>query len=425
MTKLPIPQPLFDTIENFEDITLNNHCAATQALTFAQNDYAAASDFLKQYSGNKATFESYRREVERLLQWAWLIVNKSILVLKRADIEEYISFCLKPPKAWIAIQRAHRFINKDGERIPNPDWKPFVVTVKKFDHKKGVEPDKNLYQPSQKSVQEIFTVLGSFYNYLILDEKISSNPVALIKQKSKHFQKRQSKASVMRLSELQWQMCLETAQELANTDPEKHERTLFIFMAFYLLYLRISELAESSRWAPQMGHFYQNSLGGWWFKTVGKGNKERDIAVSDDMLKALKRYRRHLGLTALPTHNESTPLIAKDKGQGGITSTRRIRYLVQMCFDKTVEKLKYNGENAEADALEVATVHWLRHTGISDDINKRGRSVTHVRDDAGHSNSGITDRYNDSELTERYASAKHKKADLDDIENLTVVSTEK
>ena len=53
-------------------------------------------------------------------------------------------------------------------------------------------------------------------------------------------------------------------------------------------------------------------------------------------------------------------------------------------------------------ALEYATVHWLRHTGISDDINKRGRPMNHVRDDAGHSSSAITDRYNNTEWLERH-----------------------
>src|SRR5262249_14129612 len=144
----------------------------------------------------------------------------------------------------------------------------------------------------------------------------------------------------------------------------------------------ISELVESSRWVPEMRHFYQDSNGYWWFKTVGKGNKLREIAVSDDMLLALKRYRTHLNLSPLPSPNEKTWLLPKEKGQGAMTSTRHIRNLIQLCFDKTVDKLKQRGFQADAGALETATVHWLRHTGISDDINKRGRPVAHVRDDA-------------------------------------------
>jgi hypothetical protein len=74
-----------------------------------------------------------------------------------------------------------------------------------------------------------------------------------------------------------------------------------------------------------------------------------------------------------------------------------------------IEKLRKEGEISDADALEAATVHWLRHTGISDDINKRNRPVAHVRDDAGYSSNTTTDRYNDIELKERHKSAKEKK----------------
>lgn len=397
-----LPEPFIDQIDNLPIV---------RNMPLAQ-DCPHIIDFLKQYSGNKATFESYRREVERLIQWSWRVVEKSVLTLKREDIENYLSFCLKPPKHWIGVERTPRFMHEAGERKPNPKWRPFVATVNKYDHKKGIKPDRNRYQLSQKALQEIFTGLSSFYSYLVLEEKISQNPVALIKQKSKYLQKRQKQAQVMRLNERQWQYCLDTARELAESDPNKHERTLFIMSALYLLYLRISELAASDRWTPQMGHFYQDSHGYWWFKTVGKGNKLRSVAVSDDMLNALKRYRQHLNLSVLPLPNESNPLLPKERGIGAMNSTRHIRRLVQYCFDQAVEKLRQNVFIADADALEAATVHWLRHTGISDDINKRERPVAHVRDDAGHSSSAITDRYNDIELKERHRSAKGKKIEV-------------
>ena len=134
----------------------------------------------------------------------------------------------------------------------------------------------------------------------------------------------------------------------------------------------------------------------------------REVAVSDEMLEALKRYRNHLALSDFPSSNENIPLIEKDKGNGALTSTRHIRRLIQMCFDKTINVLKAKGLKNDVHTLESVTVHWLRHTGISDDINKRGRPIAHVRDDAGHSSSAITDRYNDIELLERHASARHK-----------------
>lgn len=413
MTKKPlsIPIPLIDTRQYLEE-----ECGkAFTPPSFAPHDLIFCLDYLKQYDNNNATFESYRREVERLIQWAWLIEQKSLLDLKRQDIENYIQFCLNPPKSWIGYKKVSRFITRNADRIPNPEWRPFVVTISKADYKKGLKPDKDEYQLSQKAIREIFTVLSSFYNYLAMEEKVLINPVALIRQKSKYIQKHQQQAQVLRLSELQWQTCLDTVKIMAEKDPNKHARTLFIISALYLLYLRISELCATSRWSPEMGHFYQDSQRLWWFKTVGKGNKMRDIAVPDDMLTALKQYRMSMQLTPLPSINDKTPLLPKEKGKGPMTSTRHVRRLVQHCFDVTIERLRQDGFTAEADSFESATVHWLRHTGISDDINKRGRPVSHVRDDAGHSSSAITDRYNDIDLIERHDSAKNKKlATLDD-----------
>jgi len=93
-------------------------------------------------------------------------------------------------------------------------------------------------------------------------------------------------------------------------------------------------------------------------------------------------------------------------GKGPVSCTSSIRYIVQNCFDQAIIKLKKDGFLEEAESLMVATVHWLRHTGISDDVKIRPRE--HVRDDAGHSSSAITDKYIDIELRERHRSARNK-----------------
>jgi integrase len=233
--------------------------------------------------------------------------------------------------------------------------------------------------------------------------------VAAIRQKSKFIQKNQSAPKIPTLSELQWQVILATAKQMAKEDKERHERTLFIVAALYFMYLRISELTESKRWSPQMRHFYQDCDGDWWFRTLGKGNKIRDIAVCDNMLEALKKWRKHLKLFPdLPTVNDTSPLVPKILGEGNITSTRVIRRIIQICFDRAIEILKKQRKLQEAGSLQNATVHWFRHTGISDDINKRHRPTIHVRDDAGHKFSSTTDRYNNVTLRERHASAKNK-----------------
>ena len=69
MSKPPIPASMIDSLEYFNQ----DNCRHKQNYDFAPMDYSIVIEFLKQYVGNKATFESYRREIEKLLQWSYLI----------------------------------------------------------------------------------------------------------------------------------------------------------------------------------------------------------------------------------------------------------------------------------------------------------------------------------------------------------------
>jgi len=401
-TKRRAPVALFDTVKQIDTIT------APVYLTPAQRkDFAMARSFLQAYTGSLGTFNSYRRDVERLLHWTWHIADKVLVDVKRDDMESFIRFCQKPPSAWIGIKKATRFIVKNGARQPNPEWRPFVATVSKSAFKKGQMPNKAVYEPSNGSVKELMAIVGSFFQYLQVEEYCLSNPVALIRQKSQFVQKRQGQTAVRRLSEPQWRAVIDIAERLAEEDPESHERTLFMISAFFSMYLRISELAASDRWTPTMNDFNKDHAGRWWFTTVGKGNKERQIAVSDTMLAALRRWRRFRGLFALPSPADKPPLLPSQRGNKPLSNTTHIRNIVQLCFDRTIESLAEQGLKEEAEAMMDSTVHWLRHTGISEDVRIRPRE--HVRDDAGHGSSAITDRNIDIELTERHRFAKMKK----------------
>jgi len=394
--------PIFDTHEHLEDHSPMEYLHAD----YIARDIHMATQFLKNYRGSTGTFNSYRREIERLLHWSVLEAQKPLAALKRDDIEAFVRFCQQPPKHWIGTSKPPRFIVQMGRRVPNLAWRPFVVTVSKMEHQNGVTPDPKHFELTHGSLRELFAILGSFYHYLVEEEYVSNNPVALVRQKSKFIRKTQAHGQIRRLSVLQWDYVMQTTQRLAEENPGVHERSLFILSALYGMYLRISELTASSRWTPQMNDFHRDSDEQWWFTTVGKGNKQRQIAVSDAMLNALKRWRIYLNLTPLPSPADGSALLPKQRGVGPIKNTNSIRMIVQYCFDKAIYSLEKDGLPEEADTLRAATVHWLRHTGISDDVKIRPRE--HVRDDAGHSSSAITDKYIDIELRERHRSAKKK-----------------
>ena len=392
------PAPFFDTLEEmpnpYKSPVRDVSHLLRESPEDAVADYQYASEFIYSYRGSPDTFSTYRREIEHFLHWCWLVRQKSLNAILREDFEAYVDFARNPPASWIGKRNVARFVLKDGLRTPNPRWRPYVSAG-------------NEYVLSQAALQSLFSVLSSFFNFLIQENYAAANPVAKMRQKSKFLRGRQGQSRIRRLSPLQWEYVIEAAEKMAAEKPATHERTLFIMNALFALYLRISELVETPRWQPQMGHFQLDQEGNWWFLTVGKGNKEREISVSDAMLEALKRYRRSRGLPPLPAPGEASPLIHRNRGGGGVTSTRQIRRIVQACFDRAVARMRSEGFEEEADRLAEATVHWLRHTGISEDVKHRPRE--HVRDDAGHGSSAITDRYIDVERTERHATARHKR----------------
>ena len=397
MSNANCPPAFFDTLEEMpnpfkQPVTSLKHLSL-DASQDAVDDYQYAAEFIFSYRGSPDTFSTYRREIEHFLHWCLIIAKKNLKQIVREDIEAYIEFAKQPPNNWVGDKNVPRFLLRQGERVPNTEWRPYVETGGEF-------------VVSQAALQSLFSVLSSFFNFLIQEGHISANPVSQVRQKSKFLRKQQSQGKIRRLSPLQWDFVIETAEQMAAEQPPVHERTLFIMNALYAMYLRISELVDTSRWQPQMGHFQSDQEGNWWFLTVGKGNKEREISVSDAMLEALKRYRLSRGLPSLPAPGEATPLIHKTRGKGGISSTRQIRGIVQKCFDAAADKMRANGFLEDAERLGAATVHWLRHTGISEDVKHRPRE--HVRDDAGHGSSAITDRYIDVERAERHASARQK-----------------
>ena len=421
-TAMKPPIPLLDNFDHIDNpfrhrITLTESVAARVMidLAVANTEFSLALQFIYSYRGSPDTSATYRREVERLLQWAWLIEGVSLTEIRRQHFERYVEFCQSPPSSWIGTKNVSRFVDTSGElgRIRNSEWRPFVAKIDKRQYKNGKRASKQDFNLSASALQGLFAVCSSFFNFLCQEEYLVQNPVAQIRQKSKYLRKQQASAPIRRLSHDQWSTVLSEIEMRASTDadPERFERMLFVMTALYALYLRISELTESERWQPKMSDFWKDASDHWWFTTVGKGNKQRDVSVSDAMLQALIRYRVFLGLTRLPLPGDHHPLLPKSRGKGGIASTRQVRNIVQEAFDCAISKLQSKGDEDEAESLKLATVHWLRHTGISEDVKSRPRE--HVRDDAGHGSSAITDRYIDVERKERNESAKRKPVNPD------------
>ncbi|MBV8802002.1 MAG: site-specific integrase, partial [Gammaproteobacteria bacterium] len=230
-TRNYIPTPVFDTLSETIELykLIYNSDSPRQKIKewlllcfekskvtippFATKDYEISLKYLYSYRGSKQTFSSYRRDIERLIQWSWFVKEESILKLRRDDIEEFIEFCLKPYKKWIGLKTVARFKLHNGLKIPNSEWRPYEASLDKKKIKDGKVPTREDYQFSQKALKALFATLSSFYNFCSQEEVVNANPVMLIRQKSKFLRKELTNPIIRRLSEKEWQTVLEIAKE--------------------------------------------------------------------------------------------------------------------------------------------------------------------------------------------------------------------
>src|SRR3990167_4245795 len=150
---IPSPKPIFDTLEHVVELyketqknsneaisTWLTQCLAEEKSTlpeFVTEEFRWVLNFLYSYRGSSNTFNGYRRDLERFISWCWFVRQESLMQLKRLDIEAFIEFCQKPPQRWIGTKMVARFNSKDGLRLANPEWRPFIVKVSKLAFQDG------------------------------------------------------------------------------------------------------------------------------------------------------------------------------------------------------------------------------------------------------------------------------------------------
>jgi integrase len=411
--KLPKPIPLYPTYNELKDINLNDYPEVLAFLSDGDDWYLQhwqwGLEFLKYVGRNKSehTFNRFRNETERFLTWLFVIKKLPMDDLRKQSILEYADFCWRPPVDWIGLAAYDRFQHINGAFEVNPKWLPFRLKTPK--NQDNGQPDKKKYKPSQETLKSMFTGLIAFYKYLMNEEICYGNPAQIAKTDCRYFIADAQVKEVRRLTEEQWQYVLDIALSLTELD-HTYERSLFVIASLKTLFLRISELSERKDWSPEMRHFWQDEDNNWWLKIYGKGRKLRDVSVPTQYIDYLRRYRTYRALPALPSSFDTSPLVEKIRGQGGM-SARHLTRLVQEVFDKAYAKMKQKkGEDAARKLLE-ASSHWLRHTGASMEI-ERGRALKDLSEDLGHASMATTDTvYVQSEHKKRAASGKGRKVD--------------
>lgn len=395
--------PLFDTIDYLDEP--NPYITALlneveENVSDCRLVYELAVDFLKEYTGSPSTFKSYRAEIEKFLYWCWVHTFYSVSEIDKVKLREYLSFIQHPDANLVGSPSNSRFkLNKQTDiRTPNESWRPFVKTG-------------DVYTFSKRSLHVSLSALSKFFEHLNDEEYCERNPAAILKRKNEFkINKQIDDEDIHYFTQEQWKLLLSHAEK---DDSLEGIRNRFLLIFMYSMYPRISEVSVRPSHIPLMADLAllpQHKA--YVFKIKqSKGFKDRNVTVSDAVKEEFRLYRAALNLAPFPAKNEMTPLFPIIRS-GKITykgiGIRRMRDVITGIFAQVSDECFENGDAVNGEIFSKATPHWLRHTGISHDININHRSLSNVRDDAGHDSIETTSKYIHSSIKERYASAKDK-----------------
>ncbi len=338
----------------------------------ASNDAQAIQSFLIGYQGSTLTYQTYVKELERLVLWCTHVQHVTISDLSYDDIVEYQSFLSDPtPKEqWCGNKRSK--CKKDGSI--NREWRPFASSL------------------SPISIKKTMSILDSFFNYLVQTQYLKGNPLSVNNRRKK----RSAPEGMERwLERIEINTVLEgltdkLSQESVN--PFQIIRSKYIILTLFYTGLRLAELTNHT-----MGDFILIE-GEWYLKVVGKGEKPRKIVVVDEYLDILIEFRKAIHCpTQLPAFEESTPLIPAEDKISPI-HRRRIDQILKQAFEIGAQKYEHlasvhveDGHKHlhRASKLRKASAHWLRHS-YGTYLVKSGCPIEKVKSLMGHSDISTT-----------------------------------
>jgi integrase/recombinase XerD len=363
-----------------------NRAAGRQAQISAANDLDAIRAWLARFTGTKTTFDNYRKEAERLLLWAIVQLGKPLSSLTHEDLLVYQHFLADPqPRAvWVA---------GGGRKHPRSDarWRPFYGPL------------------SPASQRQAMVILNVMFAWLVQAGYLAGNPLSLSRQRA-----RKAPPRITRYLEPElWQevktyiasMPRDTARERFH-----YNRVRWLFTLLYLGGLRITEVSANT-----MGQFFsrRDTAGRdrWWLEVTGKGDRERLVPATAEMVAEVTRYRRAHDLSALPIPGENTPLVLP-VGEARKPLTRAaLHRIVKEVFAGAASSLRASGDSNEerANRLEQASAHWLRHSAGSHMADKQV-DLRLVRDNLGHASLTTTSQYLhiDDDRRHRETEEKHQ-----------------
>lgn len=324
-----------------------------------QTDAQAAAVWIRA-KGNRTgnTFEAYRREAIRLLLW----LDENGLSLKEMKVDHahlFYAHLANPPEHWLRPR------------------KPSRTQV--------LSPTQVLVGPlSASSVAHTRSILGGMCSYLqnagylrFNVFKLSSKPAVVVAEQQER---------ALHLDS--WFWLWDWVCALPGGDARRQAaaaRARWLFALLYHSGLRREEAAHGV-----MGDFVRTD-NGWFLRVLGKGLKERMVAVNSILLTELKRYRASWALSVFPYPGETFPLVASVNvhARDLALTPRSIGLLIQHLAKAAAGDCP---DDHVRDQINRMTTHWMRHTNATHRL-AAGATLETTQDELGHTDPRTTRIY--------------------------------
>ena len=254
----------------------------------AENDLQAIYSWLRLRADKPHTIEQYGRMLERFYLWCLWVKKKPLGDLVQDDFVDYKEFLMKPPADWVNSRPVPR---------TSPDWRPL----------RGPQ--------NENSLRQNFTVINAFLSalhearYLTAQAAKGVMPGLKLKQLRVNIDRSFDDAQwawVMGCLAKRYDAALKAEAAAQAAENEKaakegrlakrvvHHRPALLRRQRLVLELgattglRLIELVTTRRGAIQRVVVDGESL--WLAKIVGKGRKEREVVIYDDIKKLIDQH---------------------------------------------------------------------------------------------------------------------------------------
>lgn len=338
-------RPILQSIQ-FDDMpALKRRVEGSSSLDWIDDDVKAVSVWLAYKANTPTTFDSYRREGERLLLWC----GQEGLTLKKvtkACIARHLAFLENPVPVEL-------WVSSDTRKFPSSsdEWRPFCG------------------QLSNAALELAYRTIGSLFRFL--DSVGYCENVVPVRK----FSPAPRAPAQGGLSKEEFQLLLDFIESRPRDracDKREYYRARFVICMIYVCGVSLQELASAS----MGGVFAMETEPGkrdWWLKVTGRGGKHRIVPLSSELIDELRVYRLSLGLTDYPVPGEVNALVCPIRGplnkmsKSGICAAFRSMKMGIVEYARKVHPDRV----ASAERVEASLAHALRNSAVRQMVDAR------------------------------------------------------